>query len=55
MGKAAVKLLSNEKLHAEMSANARRRAEDFEQNKIVAMYEQHYIDVLEKMKEKAAV
>jgi L-malate glycosyltransferase len=55
MGKAAVKLLSNEKLHAEMSANARRRAEDFEQNKIVAMYEQHYVDVLEMMKEKAAV
>ncbi|MFU8859185.1 MAG: N-acetyl-alpha-D-glucosaminyl L-malate synthase BshA [Cyclonatronaceae bacterium] len=55
MGKAAVKLLSNEKLHAEMSANARRRAEDFEQDKVVAMYEQHYVDVLEMMKEKAAV
>lgn len=55
MGKAAVKLLSNDKLHAEISANARRRAEDFEQDKVVAMYEQHYVNVLEKMKEKAPV
>ncbi|MGD8427861.1 MAG: N-acetyl-alpha-D-glucosaminyl L-malate synthase BshA [Balneolaceae bacterium] len=42
MANYAVKILSDEKLHAEMSANARKRAEKFEMGKVVSRYEEYY-------------
>lgn len=42
LGKSAVKILSDKKLHDEMSTNARRVAEKFEMSKIVSEYEEYY-------------
>ncbi len=42
MGNYAVKILSDEKLHDQLSVNARRRAENFEMSKVVTQYEQYY-------------
>ncbi|REL25048.1 N-acetyl-alpha-D-glucosaminyl L-malate synthase BshA [Rhodohalobacter sp. SW132] len=42
MGKYALKILKDEKLHQEMSANARKRAEKFELNSVVEVYEEYY-------------
>lgn len=49
MGKAAVKILSSEKLLSEFSENARKRAEKFELSKIVQQYEAHYERVINKV------
>jgi len=38
----AVKILSDEELHAKMAVNARKRAEKFEMSKIVGRYEDYY-------------
>lgn len=42
MAEYAVKILSNEALHEQMSENARKRAEKFEMSKIVSQYEEYY-------------
>lgn len=49
MAKYAVKLLSDENLHTQFSANARKRAELFNQNLVVEQYEQLYHEVFEKV------
>ncbi|HKJ31702.1 MAG TPA: N-acetyl-alpha-D-glucosaminyl L-malate synthase BshA [Balneolales bacterium] len=46
----AVKVLNNKELKAEMSRNARKRAEEFELSKIVTRYEQYYEKVLDELK-----
>lgn len=45
MGKHALEILKNEKLHKKMSANARKHAETFEMEKIIGLYEKFYIEV----------
>ena len=47
MGKHALEILKNEKLHKKMSANARKHAETFEMEKIIGLYENFYIEVRE--------
>ena len=42
MGDYAVKILSDEELHEEMSANARKQAQKFEMSKIITQYEEYY-------------
>jgi len=42
MGDHAVKILSDENLHREMSKNARKQAERFEMSKIISKYEEYY-------------
>lgn len=49
MGAAAVKMLTDKALHAKMAKAARARAEDFEQDKVIAQYEEYYMKVLEKL------
>lgn len=48
MAKYAVDILTNEKLYIELSDNARKRAEQFNQDAIVTMYEDFYKEVSEK-------
>ncbi|WP_018127418.1 N-acetyl-alpha-D-glucosaminyl L-malate synthase BshA [Balneola vulgaris] len=55
MAKHAVEILSNEKLHATMSKNARAQAERFNQDVVVNEYEQYYKEVSEQLQEKTAV
>lgn len=50
MANCSLKLLTNRKLREEMSAAARKRAEDFEQSKIVSLYEGYYHKVLDRVK-----
>ncbi len=50
MGKHAIEILKDEKLHEKMSLNARKRAEIFEMDKIVEIYEKYYKDVREELK-----
>ncbi len=49
MAENAVKILTDEKLHAEMSSNARKRAERFNQDVVVKEYENFYKEVKEGM------
>ncbi len=49
MGAAAVKMLTDKDLHKRMSNAARARAEDFEQEKVIAQYEEYYMKVLSKL------
>lgn len=49
MAKHAVNILSNQDLHDELSANARKRAELFNQDIVVEMYESFYKEVSEQM------
>ncbi len=49
MGAAAVKMLTDKTLHARMAQAARARAEDFEQEKVIAQYEAYYMKVLKKL------
>lgn len=53
MGKYAVEILSNEKLHKELSQNARKQAEQFEMDKIVTEYEDYYKEVKKNLAVKA--
>jgi N-acetyl-alpha-D-glucosaminyl L-malate synthase BshA len=55
MAKHAVEILSDEKLHATMSKNARAQAERFNQDVVVNEYEQYYKEVSEQLQEKTAV
>lgn len=48
MAKHAVNILSNQELHEELSANARKRAELFNQDLVVGMYEDFYKEVSQK-------
>ena len=45
MAENAVEILSNPKLHARMSQNARKRAELFNQDLVVNQYEDYYKEV----------
>ncbi len=45
MGRSATKILKDEKLHSKMSKAARKRAEIFEIDKIVSIYEEYYLEV----------
>lgn len=54
MGDYAVKILSDEELHSEMSQNARKRAEKFEMSKIITEYEQYYKQCKKEMREQIA-
>jgi L-malate glycosyltransferase len=45
MGRLATKILKDEKLHKKMSKAARKRAELFEIDKIVSIYEEYYLEV----------
>ena len=47
MGDYSLKILKNQDLHNELSANARKRAEQFEQSKIVEEYEAYYKRVVQ--------
>ena len=49
MGDYSLKILKDEELHAELSKNARNRAEQFEQGKIVEVYEEYYKTVKERL------
>lgn len=49
MGAAAVKMLTDKALHSKMAKAARARAEDFEQEKVIAQYEAYYMKVLKKL------
>jgi glycosyltransferase involved in cell wall biosynthesis len=49
MGRCATKILKDEKLHKKMSKAARKRAENFEIDKIVSIYEEYYMEVKSKM------
>lgn len=49
MSNYAIKLLKDEKLHSRLSANARKRAEYFEQGKVVEQYEAFYERIREEM------
>ncbi len=51
MAEYSVALLKDEKLHKEISDNARARAEYFEQSKVIGQYEAYYKKVLEEMHE----
>ncbi|AXJ02462.1 N-acetyl-alpha-D-glucosaminyl L-malate synthase BshA [Cyclonatronum proteinivorum] len=51
MAQAAIEMLNNAELHQELSHNARKRAEQFELNTIVAEYESHYERVLQKVRQ----
>lgn len=51
MGDYAVKILSDEKLHKQLSQNARKRAEEFEMSKIVNQYEQYYEQCRDEIRE----
>lgn len=51
MGKYASKILSDDRLHQEMSKNARKRAEQFELSNIVSIYEDYYEDVKTHLKQ----
>jgi N-acetyl-alpha-D-glucosaminyl L-malate synthase BshA len=42
MGDYSLKILKNNELHTELSQNARKRAEQFEERRIVEVYEQYY-------------
>lgn len=52
MAKNAFEILTNETLHNEMSLNARKRAELFNQDYVVEQYEEFYKEVSEKLMEK---
>ncbi len=45
LGSCATKILTDEKLHAKMAASARKRAETFELDKIVTVYEEYYEEI----------
>ena len=45
LGGCATKILTDEKLHAKMAASARKRAETFELDKIVTIYEEYYEEI----------
>lgn len=47
MANHAVNILSNQELHEELSANARKRAEKFNQDRVVELYESFYKEVSE--------
>ena len=49
MSEYAIKLLSDDTLRAELSANARKRAEKFEISNIISQYETYYIEVKENL------
>lgn len=55
MAKYAVEILGNEELYDELSQNARKRAEKFEMDKIVTVYEDYYKEVMEGLKQKQTV
>jgi len=55
MAKYAVEILGNEELHEELSQNARKRAEKFEMDKIVTVYEDYYKEVMEGLKQEQTV
>ncbi|MDI6402105.1 N-acetyl-alpha-D-glucosaminyl L-malate synthase BshA [Balneolaceae bacterium ANBcel3] len=48
MGDYAVSILSDDKLHKKLSENARKRAEEFELNKIIEKYEDYYLSVMKR-------
>lgn len=52
MARHAVNILSDDKLHSRLSANARKRAEQFNQDDIVTMYEDFYKVVSDKTLQK---
>lgn len=49
MGRYATKILKDETLHKKMSDAARKRAEMFEEDRIVSVYENYYLEVKENM------
>jgi N-acetyl-alpha-D-glucosaminyl L-malate synthase BshA len=49
MGRYATKILKDESLHEKMSQAARKRAEMFEEDRIVSVYEDYYLEVKDKM------
>lgn len=51
MGDYAVKILSDENLHKQLSQNARKRAEEFEMSKVVTQYEQYYEQCRDEIRE----
>lgn len=50
MADRAVHILKDDKLHKEMSDNARKRAEQFEMNKVISVYEAYYEEIREQLK-----
>lgn len=54
MAEHSVKILTDEKLHEEMSVNARKRAEMFDMGKIVTVYEGYYETCRQELQEQLA-
>lgn len=55
MADRAVAMFSDPELHKRLQDGARRRAEDFEQDRVVAQYEAYYETVMEKLKKSIGV
>jgi N-acetyl-alpha-D-glucosaminyl L-malate synthase BshA len=54
MGEYAIKILSDEDLHDQLSKNARKRAGKFEMTKIIDQYEEYYQECKKEMREHIA-
>lgn len=54
MGRCATEILTDEKLHARLSVNARKRAEMFDLDSVVGVYEDYYIEVKENLQKNKA-
>ncbi|MEX2585796.1 MAG: N-acetyl-alpha-D-glucosaminyl L-malate synthase BshA [Balneolaceae bacterium] len=53
MGRYAVEILRNEKLHKKLARNARKQAERFEVGRLVAEYESYYAEIVDGLKVEA--
>lgn len=54
MGRYAVQILTDEKLHSKLAANARKRSRIFERGKIINIYEQYYETCRRQLREQSA-
>ncbi|MEX2601801.1 MAG: N-acetyl-alpha-D-glucosaminyl L-malate synthase BshA [Balneolaceae bacterium] len=50
MGRHAINILSDEKLHAQLASNARKQAERFELYRVVEVYENYYEEIRQNLK-----
>jgi len=55
MADRVIAILSDDELHQRMQKAARTRAEEFEQDRVVALYEAYYIKVMEQLKTRARI
>jgi glycosyltransferase involved in cell wall biosynthesis len=55
MADRVIAILSDDELHQRMQKAARTRAEEFEQDRVVALYEAYYIKVMEQLNTRARI